>query len=128
MPLEQVQVAVDGIGQPETLHEQVAGAQATAVQAACLVADFVVDIAVAKQTATLFGLLLLAQAPLDAALAIPQAAAYGGLHLKYLHAWGKGKRCHTPIPPQMPRYFKSFHAPKPPSGGGLASSGARSAG
>ena len=44
-----VQVAVDGIGQAQALDEEVEGAEAAAVQAVGLVAQFVVDVAVAEQ-------------------------------------------------------------------------------
>ena len=125
MALEQVQRAVDGVGQAKALDEEVAGAEAGGVQAARLVAEVIVDVAVAEQAAALLGPLTRAQATADAALAIAQAFLYGGVHLKYLHGWGKGSRCDTPISPERPRYFKSFHGPKAPKGGGHACFGAK---
>ena len=83
---EQVQVAVDGVSQAELPHQEVEGAEAAAVEAAGLVADLVVDVAVAEHAAALLLPLLLAESPLDAALAIAEAPAYLGLHWKYLHA------------------------------------------
>src|SRR5205814_1899707 len=87
-----------------------------------LVADLVVDVAVAEQAAALLLPLPLAETALHAALAIAETAAYLGVHLKYLHAWDEGDRCQKPISPQMPRYFKFFHTPEPPRGGGHACS------
>src|SRR5262249_31836939 len=106
--LEQVQLPVDGVGQAEALDEELAGAEAAGVQAAGLVADLVVDVVVAEQAAALLRPLPRAQAPADAALAIAEALAYPGVHLKYLPARGKGERGHTPISPCMPRYFETL--------------------
>jgi len=99
MAFEQVQVAVDGVGQAQPLDEELEGAEAAGVQALGLVAEFVVDVAVAEEAAVLLGPLLGAEAVSDTALAIAEPAAYLGVHLKYLHARGKGTRDHTPISP-----------------------------
>jgi hypothetical protein len=52
--------------------------------------------------------LLLAEAALDAALAIAEEPSYLGFHLKYLHVREAGPRCYKPISLQMPRYFDSL--------------------
>src|SRR5262249_52907477 len=122
VPLEQVQVAVEGVGQAEALHEELAGAEAAGVQAAGLVAEVVVDVAVAEHPAALLGPVPVAQAAADAALAIAESPLYRDVHLKYLRAGGRGNCLGTPISPRMPRYFKFFHACWPPRGGGHACS------
>jgi hypothetical protein len=75
MPLEQVEVAVDGIGQAHPPDQEMEGAKATAVQALRFVADLYVDVAVAEHASALLGPLLFAEAVLDATLAIAEAAA-----------------------------------------------------
>ena len=54
---------------------------------------------------------------LDAALAIAESFLYPGIHLKYLHVEGMGRRSNTPIPAEMPRYFKFFRAVRRPGAG-----------
>jgi hypothetical protein len=117
---EQVEFVVEGVGQAEALDEELAGADASGVQATGLVADVVVDVAVPEHPPALFSPLLLAQAAADAALAMAESPLYLDVHLKYLRAGGKGNRLHTPIPPGMPRYFKFFHACLPSRRGGHA--------
>src|SRR5262249_49371567 len=100
--------------------QEVEGAQAAAAQALGLGADLVVDVAVAEHALALLPPLPLAQAALQAALAIAEPSAYVGVHLKYLHVPSEGCLGQKPISSQMPRYFKFFHASKPPKGGGHA--------
>ena len=126
MLLEQVQVAVQGSGQAEALHQQAAGPEAAAVQTVRLVPDLVVDIVVTEQAAVLLGPWLAAQVALNTALAIAESLAYVGVHLKYLRAGGKGDRRHKPIPPELPRHFNTFLQTFQTRGdGGHASSGSR---
>src|SRR2546423_6037414 len=89
MPLEQVQVAVDGIGQVQLLHQEVDGVEAATMQLLRFVPHLVVEVAVAEHAPALLGPLLFAQASLDAALAILEASSYLGFHLKYLHGQGR---------------------------------------
>ena len=58
VPFQQVQIAVDGIGQVQLLDEEVDGAQATAVQSLRLVPHLVVEVAVAEHALALLGPLL----------------------------------------------------------------------
>src|SRR5262249_8078238 len=51
---EQVQAAVDGLGQAQALHQELAGAPTGGVQTPALGGEFVVDVAVAEQAAALF--------------------------------------------------------------------------
>jgi len=84
------------------------GSQSATVKAFAFVADLIVNIAVLEHAQSLLSPLLLAKAPLNPALAIPQTSPYLGIHLKYLRAGGKGISHNLPISPQMPRYFKHF--------------------
>src|SRR5262249_59565184 len=106
----------------------VAGAEAAGVQAAGLVAEVVVDVAVAEHPAALLGPVPVAQAAADAALAIAESPLYRDVHLKYLRAGGRGNCLGTPISPRMPRYFKFFHACWPPRRGRHACSMTRLSG
>jgi len=117
VPLEQVQVAVNGIGQVQLPHQQVQGADAAAVQPLRLVADLVVDVVIPEHALALLGPLLFAQAALDAALAITETPSYLGFHLKYLPVQGDGCRCHSPFPRKGRGISSFFHAPEPPNGG-----------
>src|SRR5262249_45501291 len=117
VPLEQVQVAVDGIGQAQLLHQQVDGADTAAVQPLGLVTDLVVDVAVPEHALTLLGPLLFAQAALDAALAIAQAPAYLGCHLKYLPARGEGCFVTSPLPRKCRGISSFFMRPSRPGPG-----------
>src|SRR5438477_2819985 len=76
VPLEQVQVAVDGIGQVQLLHQEVDGAEAATMQPLRLVPHLVMEVAVTEHALALLGPLLFAQASLDAALAILEASSY----------------------------------------------------
>jgi hypothetical protein len=87
VPLEQVQVAVDGISQAQLLDQEMDGTDAPAVQALRLVPDLVVDVAVAEHASALLGPLLVAE-----------AAAYLSLHLKYLPVRGEGNLVTSPFP------------------------------
>ena len=109
--LQQVQVAVDGIGQAQLPDQQVEGAEAAGAQTAGLVADLIVDVVVAEQAAALLLPLLLAEPPPDAALAIAQAPAYLVLHQEYLPAWSDCCRCPQTISPHMPRNSSLFSPP-----------------
>jgi hypothetical protein len=71
-------------------HQELKSTEASAAQALALVTDLLVDIAVPKQAAALLLPLALAQAALDAALAMAEPPAYLGVHWKYLHVWDEG--------------------------------------
>src|SRR5437660_687431 len=82
-----------------------------------------------RKSPAVVGPLVLAEAVLDAALAIAEPLLYTSFHLKYLHAGMVGKRSDTPIDPEMPRYFKFFSDFSPSRRGGnacLGSSGSTS--
>jgi hypothetical protein len=116
MALEQAQLPVDGLGQAEALDKELASAEAAGVQAAALVANLVVDVAVPEHPLALFLPLPLAQATADAALAIAEPPVYLGVHLSYLHERGKGYRFHKSISPQMSGFFKLRTTFRPPKG------------
>jgi hypothetical protein len=86
--LQQVQVAVNGVGQAQLPHQQVEGAGAAAAQAADLVTDLVVDVVVAEQAPMLLLPLLFAGPPSGAALAVAGSPSYLVLHCKHPPAWG----------------------------------------
>src|SRR5205085_732818 len=77
----------------------------------------VVDVLRPEHGSALVLPLLLAEAVLDAPLAIAEPPLYPGLHLKYLHVGMVGKRSDTPIHPEMPRYFKYFPTFRRPGAG-----------
>src|SRR5947209_8127798 len=93
------------------------GLQAGAVQALGLGGHVVMDILRLEHGATLLVPLLLAQAVLDAPLAIAQPFLYPGLHLKYLRAEGMGERVTKAIPSERLGYFKFFCWPGPSAQG-----------
>src|SRR5205085_9157739 len=117
VPLEEMESAVEGSGQPQALDQQVKGPQASAVDAFGLGGHVVVDVLGLEHGATLLVPLLLAQPALDPALAIAEPLLYPGFHLKYLRPWGMGEPCHTPISLETPRYFKFFPEGGPPGAG-----------
>ena len=84
--------------QAQLLHQQVDGTDTAAVQPLSLVTDLVVEVAVAEHAAALLWPLLRAEAALDAALAIAEAPAYLGFHLKYLHVRGRAALVTSPFP------------------------------
>jgi hypothetical protein len=67
--LEQVQAAIDGLGQAELTHQEVHGTDATVADAAAAVADFVVDVVGSEHGFGAAAQVVLVQPFLNAALA-----------------------------------------------------------
>ena len=72
VPLEQVEFCVDGAGQPETLGQEVGGADAATGQAVHFTRQFIVDVACAEHRCCLLVPGLRPRPPLDTALAIAE--------------------------------------------------------
>ena len=106
--LEQVQPAVDGLGQAQLAHQEVDGADTAVADAPATVADFVVDVAGGEHGLGAAAQVVFVQTFLDAALAAGELLAYSGVHSKSLH--GRGDACcgDTHRTPEMPKDFEFF--------------------
>src|SRR5271170_60066 len=83
---QQLQAAVDGIGEAESAGEGVKQADAAAGDAASAPGDFVMDVARGHHGLGAATQVFLVQTPLDAALAVGQFSSYARFHSKSLRA------------------------------------------
>jgi hypothetical protein len=109
MQLEQLQPAVDGLGQAELTHQEVHGPDAAVADATAAVADLLVDVAGRKHGLGAAAQVTLVQAFLHPLLATGQLVAYSGVHSKSLHHWGDEHSVNTHQTPEMPKDFEFSH-------------------
>ena len=104
---QQMQIAVDGFGQPQLLGDQMHRPHAAGGDSAGAVGDLVVDIRGREHRLPATAVVVLVQPPLDATLALSQLLSYFVVHSKTLRAVFM-ERQHPPLNTPKRREFSGF--------------------